>query len=952
MSASDTVLFNVGGTCFEIKKDNLLWPPCESNYFRALLSGEHTLKTDKDGAIFLDRDPRVFSIVLQFLRNKSLSIPGNVTVAEVRKEAEYLCLSDILFPTTGEQVLQHTAVHSESIKVRLERATLRTDRQTGDATEYANTPSAEVEVLCHPHRFYRLNNLTIDGKVPTNCVLLAELCTGTHDRGSSFTLFDFRWPYELKSGHSRLPIDLRSVVVFDLEAITVFEDKDERVELVPTLARYANMSSLHSFQFAQTNDYLATLPGDAPSFGETPERMMRMARQVPRAVYSYVAPEQMPLPRLVSVSPAALEQLLDFSSQDVATLQKHTALDFTSTAFAGKSKASLFNQLLASAAALTPSSAEPAAAEQDQEQPKTPAAAYPADVQRFVDYFSGNKLVPNSQPWSHCYGGHQFGSWAGQLGDGRAISLGEYVNKRGERWEVQLKGAGNTPYSRFGDGFAVLRSSIREYLCSEHFYALGVPTSRAAALVTSKEQLVHREELEPGAIVARLAPSWIRFGSFEIFNSRGDLANLLRLADYTATRFFTDQVTANGQYDLLQANVKADKPTAVHNMYARMFAGVVESTARMISKWMAVGWEHGVMNTDNMSILGLTIDFGPYGFLDHYDPAYIVNHSDDMGRYAYQNQPMIALWNLNKLAIAIVELCGLPERPQQARQRMVDESPFANGVAKSATASDDTAAVADDVYEQILKGEFGSEHERKKRLEKGRDAVIEVLSQYEPLYLRYFTQEMIKKLGLKKVEEDDYATLVKPLLDIMKKASVDFTVFFRRLCDYDPTSSASLTDPSPANSLIVEALLTGSVPKESSSAAAAAVESCRKPPAELNVEWVAWLDVYSERLVSAWASAGAEGSYAHDAKVAYMKQHNPKFILRQYIAQEVIDRAQNHDDYEAVNRALAVLMDPFSDVPKGVEAFPLTQAFGNKWWERWAQEPPAWGKGIVCSCSS
>ncbi|KAL7746715.1 hypothetical protein RI367_007877, partial [Sorochytrium milnesiophthora] len=386
------------------------------------------------------------------------------------------------------------------------------------------------------------------------------------------------------------------------------------------------------------------------------------------------------------------------ASLAVTTIQKHQRC-LTATVFSDQSKASLFNQLLASAAALTPSSAEPAAAEQDQEQSKTPAAA------ASVDYFSGNKLVPNSQPWSHCYGGHQFGSWAGQLGDGRAISLGEYVNKRGERWEVQLKGAGNTPYSRFGDGFAVLRSSIREYLCSEHFYALGVPTSRAAALVTSKEQLVHREELEPGAIVARLAPTWIRFGSFEIFNSRGDLANLLRLANYTATRFFTDQVTANGQYDLLQANVKADKPTAVHNMYARMFAGVVESTARMISKWNG----------------------GPYGFLDHYDPAYIVNHSDDMGRYAYQNQPMIALWNLNKLAIAIVELCGLPERPQQARQRMVDESPFANGVAKSATAPDDTAAVADDVYEQILKGEFWSEQERKKRLEQGRDAVIEVL---------------------------------------------------------------------------------------------------------------------------------------------------------------------------------------------------------------------------------
>ena len=268
-----------------------------------------------------------------------------------------------------------------------------------------------------------------------------------------------------------------------------------------------------------------------------------------------------------------------------------------------------------------------------------------AASQEFADVFGGNALLPGMTPYAACYGGHQFGHWAGQLGDGRAISLGETVNAAGERLELQLKGAGPTPYSRTADGRAVLRSSVREFVCSEAMHHLGVPTTRALSVVTTGEGVVRdpfydgHARLEPGAVVCRVAPSFVRFGSFEIFASRGDDETLARLLDVTISR------------DFPHLTGTADETRAA------WFTEVCERTARMVVGWMRVGFVHGVMNTDNMSVLGLTIDYGPYGWLDDYDPEWTPNTTDAGGRrYRFGHQPAVAQWNLARLAEALLPL--------------------------------------------------------------------------------------------------------------------------------------------------------------------------------------------------------------------------------------------------------------------------------------------------------
>lgn len=256
--------------------------------------------------------------------------------------------------------------------------------------------------------------------------------------------------------------------------------------------------------------------------------------------------------------------------------------------------------------------------------------------------FGGNALADGMTAYAACYGGHQFGNWAGQLGDGRAISLGEYVNTRGQRWELQLKGAGPTPYSRTADGRAVLRSSIREFLCSEAMHHLGVPTTRALTLVATSEPVLRdmfydgNARAEPGAVVCRVAPSFLRFGNFEILSARGDEPLLGRLVDFTIARDFPE----------LDGDASTRRVAWFHEVARR--------TAVMVAHWMRVGFVHGVMNTDNMSILGLTIDYGPYGWVDHYDPDWTPNTTDAAGRrYAYGRQPSVALWNLACLANAL-----------------------------------------------------------------------------------------------------------------------------------------------------------------------------------------------------------------------------------------------------------------------------------------------------------
>ena len=272
----------------------------------------------------------------------------------------------------------------------------------------------------------------------------------------------------------------------------------------------------------------------------------------------------------------------------------------------------------------------------------------------FSEVFSGNELLPGMNPYATCYGGHQFGNWAGQLGDGRAINLGEIVNKNNERYTLQLKGAGPTPYSRSADGLAVLRSSLREFLCSEAMFHLGVPTTRALSLVLTGEEVLRdmfydgNAGYEPGAVVCRVAASFTRFGHFQFYAVQKDPDLLKNFVDYTIENDFEG-------YDL----PKNPTDAARKNIYAAWFEEVCQRTADMIAHWMRVGFVHGVMNTDNMSITGLTIDYGPYGWLENYDAGWTPNTTDAQGRrYCFGNQPKIAQWNLVQLANAIYPLVG------------------------------------------------------------------------------------------------------------------------------------------------------------------------------------------------------------------------------------------------------------------------------------------------------
>ncbi|MDD3673918.1 protein adenylyltransferase SelO [Thauera propionica] len=343
---------------------------------------------------------------------------------------------------------------------------------------------------------------------------------------------------------------------------------------------------------------------------------------------------------------------------------------------------------------------------------------------RFAEVFGGNALLPGMEPYAACYGGHQFGNWAGQLGDGRAITLGETINPQGQRWELQLKGAGPTPYSRRADGRAVLRSSIREFICSEAMHHLGVPTTRALSLMATGEQVIRdmfydgNARPEPGAIVCRVAPSFIRFGNFEIFASRGEEPLLQQLIDFTIDRDFPE--LAEAEPDPAQRRVK-------------WFEEVCRRTAVLIAHWMRVGFVHGVMNTDNMSILGLTVDYGPYGWIDNFDPDWTPNTTDAGGRrYRFGHQARIAQWNLWQLANAVYPVIQQVEPLERA------------------------------------------------------------LAAYTEVFEAEDRRMMQQKLGLEtwraggEDEEGSDAALVAKLHTLMQAGEVDMTLFFRRLADLDP----------------------------------------------------------------------------------------------------------------------------------------------------------------------
>jgi len=327
----------------------------------------------------------------------------------------------------------------------------------------------------------------------------------------------------------------------------------------------------------------------------------------------------------------------------------------------------------------------------------------------FTAIFSGNRLVNGINPLATVYSGHQFGQYVPQLGDGRALMLGEVDGKDGDIWDIQLKGSGLTPFSRMGDGRAVLRSTIREYLCSEAMASLAIPTTRALCITGSNDE-VYREEIETAAVLTRLSPSYVRFGHFEFFFYRQQYHDLKTLADHVIDQFYPTCRGAENHYlDLLQQ--------------------VIDRTASLIAQWQLVGFTHGVMNTDNMSILGLSIDYGPYGFLDTFTSGFVCNHTDHQGRYAYDQQPRVGLFNLSCLAQAMLPL--------------IDE----------------------------VDGEAAAELAKDK------------LSEYNSLYTRYYEQGMRKKLGFKHSREED-RELFTMLFSAME-GQVDFTNFFRGLCAFD-----------------------------------------------------------------------------------------------------------------------------------------------------------------------
>jgi uncharacterized protein YdiU (UPF0061 family) len=436
-----------------------------------------------------------------------------------------------------------------------------------------------------------------------------------------------------------------------------------------------------------------------------------------------------------------------------------------------------------------------------------------------VAVFTGNAVPPRAQPLAAVYSGHQFGNWAGQLGDGRAILLGALATPAGPM-ELQLKGAGMTPYSRMGDGRAVLRSSIREFLCSEAMAALGVPTTRAL-MVTGSNRTVMRETAETAAVVTRMAPSFVRFGSFEHWRYREKPEELRILADYVIQNFYPALADAG-------------------NPYLALLEEVTQRTARMIAHWQAVGFMHGVMNTDNMSILGVTLDYGPFGFMEAFDVDHICNHTDQGGRYSYANQVPVGHWNCYALANALLPL--------------IDDN----------------------------------------------DAAEAALETYVDAYGEQFDTLLHAKLGLATRQDGD-RELCDAMFKLMQDNHVDFTQFFRKLGDL--TLDVAQVDLAAADARLRDLFLD-------------------------RASFDAWALGYRARL-------RREDSVDATRRLA-MHAVNPKYILRNYLAQVAIDKAQA-GDYSEVSKLLAILERPYDEQPEH---------------DAYAALPPDWASHLEVSCSS
>ncbi|KAI8465473.1 MAG: hypothetical protein J3K34DRAFT_525334 [Monoraphidium minutum] len=606
----------------------------------------------------------------------------------------------------------------------------------------------------------------------------------------------------------------------------------------------------------------------------------------------------------------------------------------------------------------------------------------------FASYFGGCAPLPGSQPAAHCYCGHQFGSFAGQLGDGAAMYLGEVVNSAGERWELQLKGAGLTPYSRSADGRKVLRSSLREFLCSEHMAALGIPTTRAGSLVTS-DTTIERDPLYDGhprqeraSVVSRIAPSFLRFGSFEVFRPSDPLTGragpsagregemLPSMVDYTIRVLFPDIWRAHGGPPGVEGGPEIT-PQQRADMAADWYAEVCRRTGRLVALWQGVGWCHGVLNTDNMSILGLTIDYGPYGFLDRYDPGHVCNGSDDTGRYDYQGQPEICRWNCEALASA---LGGALLPPAKARAGLAAfdrefESTYRatlrrklgllhcdEGASDDALAADlltvmaDTGADWTNTWRRLATVPMpppgavgagaagGAEQGQQQGAEQqqgggGGGAAFEDGGFLEWVLGDVAGAEEMARGAAPKVPEEQ--------LQMM--------------------SYLAARDPSILHAMGINADF---IKAQQARAAAAAKWRATPPPAKAAADaaaWRGWLGRYAARLGREAGAGRGDGE-----RVRAMNGANPRVVLRNWVAEEAI-RAAEGGDYKAVAALLEVLSQPYAEAHElagggaaaergggGGAAAPAgaPEPVAGLCPLRIGGKPPAWAGELCVTCSS
>ncbi|KAK5107650.1 hypothetical protein LTR62_000931 [Meristemomyces frigidus] len=607
----------------------------------------------------------------------------------------------------------------------------------------------------------------------------------------------------------------------------------------------------------KSNNFTSKLPPDSqyptPGASHKENRVKLGPRMVKEAAYTYVRPDSFEKTELVGVSKAALRDL----AIDPSTVETD---DFKDTV-AGKRIITL----------------------EEGQDPKD----------------------DDIYPWAQCYGGYQFGQWAGQLGDGRAISLFEATNpSTGIRYELQLKGGGKTPYSRFADGRAVVRSSIREFVVSEALNALGIPTTRALSLTLAPDAKVRRERTEPGAIVARFAQSWLRIGTFDLPRSRGDRATIRKLATYAAEEVFGGwdklpaKMKSNDGDDLLNPSRGVGKNDLQgsdefqENRFARLYREIARRNAKMVAYWQAYAFTNGVLNTDNTSIFGLSIDFGPFAFLDNFDPNYTPNHDDHMLRYSYKNQPSIIWWNLVRLGESLGELIGAGDR--------CDEREF---------------------EEEGVRQDFAQE------LVKRAETLIEQTGEeYKAVFMAEYKKLMTARLGLKQCKEGDFENLYSELLDTLEALELDFNHTFRRL-SYLSTADLDTEEKrkQAAGVFFHHDGLSGLVGSE----------------AEARKRLAAWLGQWRERIIEDWTDDGAAEA-RDEQRFQAMRAVNPKFVPRSWILDEVIERVEKKGEREILDRVMAMALEPFRENWGG-------DADEE---ERFCGDVPKFLRAMQCSCSS